>query len=182
MKCQIIIGSPRKNGNTFVLSNYLNDMLTSSNINSNMSFLYDYEIKPCIDCRACKKGELKCSIKDDTEILYKQIEKSDLIVFGTPIYWFGPTAKTKLLIDRLRPYYTNKKLSGKKAAVILAAGSGAGDCDLTIEMFKRIFDALGIGFIGSAISKSYDIGDAAADQNAIDEIQNLWKMISSLKE
>ncbi|MGD9365976.1 MAG: NAD(P)H-dependent oxidoreductase [Desulfobacteraceae bacterium] len=42
------------------------------------------------------------------------MDEADLIIFGTPNYWYGPTAKMKLLIDRMRPYVTNEKLKGKK--------------------------------------------------------------------
>jgi len=105
------------------------------------------------------------------------MENADVIVFGTPIYWFGPTAKMKLLIDRLRPYFTNKKLAGKNGAVILSAGSGAGDCDLAVEMFKRIFRALEINFVGNVLSQSYDAGDASADKEAIYNIEQLSQRI-----
>ena len=43
------------------------------------------------------------------------MDEADIIIFGTPNYWYGPTAKMKLLIDRMRPYIANEKLNGKKA-------------------------------------------------------------------
>lgn len=166
MNIEILIGSPRKNGNTFTLSKYLNNMLNDGGVCSNISYLYDYEIKPCIDCRACKQKEKICTLKDDAKILFERIEKADAFIIGTPIYWFGPTAKTKLLIDRFRPYFVNKKLSGKKAAVILPAGSGKPDCDLTIEMFKRVFKTLGVKNLGAVTTKAYDVGDAIKNKLA----------------
>jgi len=176
-KNEILIGSPRRNGNTFILSNHLNDLLNSEGAHSYLSYLYDYEIKPCIDCRVCKSGNMKCSIKDEASKLFDKIENADVIVFATPIYWFGPTAKTKLLIDRLRPYFTNKKLFGKKGAVILSAGSGITDCDLTIEMFKRIFTTLGIEYIDTITAEAYDIGDVVENEIALDSVLMLSKNI-----
>jgi len=178
MKAEILIGSPRKNGNTFFLTNYLEELLNkNSNVNSNLTFLYDYDINPCIDCRVCKKGKMKCTLKDDAHLLFEKIESADVIIFGTPIYWFGPTAKTKLFIDRLRPYYLNKKLKGKKGAIILSAGSGKSDCDLTIEMFKRIFATLEVEYLDAVTAEAYDIGDAMKIGSNLIKISSLSKMI-----
>jgi multimeric flavodoxin WrbA len=179
-KVEIFLGSPRKKGNTQVLSTILIDKLDKEKVKTNTCFLYGYEIKPCVDCRGCKRGELKCILKDDMDQIYSKIECSEIIVFGSPIYWFGISAKTKLLIDRLRPYYVNKKLNGKKGALLLSAGSGESDCDLTIEMFKRVFNTLGIEFIGAVIAKAYDIGDAERDTIALNSISKLAGLINSL--
>jgi multimeric flavodoxin WrbA len=176
---EIIIGSPRKNGNTAFLANQLKQLIIPEKASSNISFLYNYEIKPCIDCRGCKKGELSCTISDGASTLYEKIEKADFLVFGTPIYWFGPTATMKLFIDRLRPYYVNKKLKGKKAALILPAGSGPSDCDLTIEMFKRTFNALGIEYIDALTVEAYDIGDLTENRLVIESVAKLANKLMS---
>ncbi len=156
-------GSPRKKGNTAYLLNELLRNITDSK--HEIIFTSEYNINACTDCRGCKKGDLNCIVKDDMQELYSRMERAGLLVFGTPIYWFGPSAQLKLLIDRLRPYYGNKRLKGKKAVVVMAAGSGEGDSDICLEMFKRIFNALGIEYAGRVFSHSYDIGDAANDSN-----------------
>ena len=149
----IVIGSPRRNGNTVFLSNRLLDLL-DGNVASDTAFLYDRDIRPCTDCRACKRGDRVCAVNDDMQEMYARLEESDILVIGTPIYWYAPTAQTKLFIDRLRPYYANKKLVGKRAALLLPAGSGRTDCDLTEDMFRRIFAALGIEYLGAAAAKA----------------------------
>lgn len=175
---EIFIGSPRITGNTSVLAAHLKNQLDKYLVSTNISYLYDYEIMPCKDCRGCKKVGLKCIVQDDMQALYQDLLDADIIVIGTPIYWFGPTAITKLFIDRLRPYYGSKELSGKKAALLLPAGSGAEDCDLTIEMFKRTFKALEIDYLGAVTSEAYDIGDAAKDQQALLKLNELARKIT----
>ena len=170
---EILIGSPRKNGNTSSLSEMFVTGLDKNKTTSRTTFLYDKEILPCTDCRGCKKGRLECVLADDMTEMYTQLDNADVMVFGTPIYWFGPSAKTKLLVDRLRPYYANKRLSGKKAVLLLPAGTGAGDCDLTIEMFKRTFEALDIKLLGSVTAEAYDVGEAEKDQDAVASIAKL---------
>lgn len=176
-KILILNGSPRKKGNTSILEDYLTGFLLANHTVKSIR-LYDFNIKPCIDCRACKNGELLCSLKDGMEDLYRLIDNSDVMIIGTPIYWFGLTAQTKLFLDRFRPYFVNKKLEGEKAALILSAGSGAGDCDLTIEMFKRSFKALEIEFLGVVTSEAYDIGDAYNDKDAMTNIEKIAAIIS----
>ena len=175
---EIFIGSPRKNGNTNSLVDIFIEGLDKSRFSSNKEFLYDYEINACTDCRACKKGNMVCVVKDGMQELYPRLNSADIIVIGTPIYWFGPSAKTKLLLDRLRPYYGNKKLKGKNAVLILPAGTGEEDCDLTIEMFKRSFEALGVKLLGSITSEAYDIGESKKDKKALKSIAELLTRIN----
>ncbi len=177
-KIEILIGSPRKRGNTFSLAEMLIQNLDKEKTISDTTYLYDFEIKPCNDCRACKKGKMECVIDDDMKEICQRLENSDIIIIGTPIYWFGPSAKTKLMLDRFRPYFANKKLAGKKASLLLPSGTGKPDCDLTIEMFKRSFEALGIKYIGAVTAKAFDIGEAGKDKNAIASIVELSAQIN----
>ncbi|WP_430816755.1 flavodoxin family protein [Carboxylicivirga sp. RSCT41] len=160
MNVAIFIGSPRINGNTATMANRLTEHLSGKGVTCRTYYLYHHKIQPCIDCRRCKAEDQECIQNDGMNVLYKNLEWADVIIFGTPIYWFGPSAQTKLMIDRFRPYFANKKLYGKRAALILPAGSGEGDCDMTIEQFKRVFKALGMGLIDVITLQAYDEGDA----------------------
>lgn len=68
-------------------------------------------------------------------------------------------------------------MKGKKTALLLPAGSGAGDCDLTIEMIKRICKSLEMGYLGEVISESYNVGDVSNDANAVPAIMSLSAII-----
>jgi multimeric flavodoxin WrbA len=159
MRVVILNGSPRVNGNTSEVSHLISDHLRSVPSEVSILRLYNMNIAPCVDCRSCKSGELRCVLEDDMPGLCDRIEESDAIIVATPVYWFGPSAKTKLMIDRLRPYYLNGKLRGKKGALILVAGEGYKDSGLTISMFRRIFRTLGIIDAGSLALKAYEEGD-----------------------
>ena len=66
----------------------------------------------------------------------------------------------------------------KRAALLLPAATGKSDCYLTIEMFKRSFEALGIKYIGAVTAKAYEIGEARADKNAVILIDELSAQIN----
>jgi len=95
-----IIGSPRKNGNTHVIVSRILDGAREMGADTESIFLGDLKIFECNGCHACWKGKHVCSKNDDMNNLYPKIIESDVIVFGTPVYWFGPTAIMKCFIDR----------------------------------------------------------------------------------
>ena len=132
-------------------------------------YLYDYKISPCIDCRMCKKGDLICVVKDGMQEIYPKIDDSDLIIFGTPNYWYGPSAKMKLLIDRLRPYAANKKLKGKKALLITPAAEGPSACKPIIEMFRMSFKFLEMKFVGKVLATANERGEIKNDKKKLKE-------------
>lgn len=179
-KIEIFIGSLLKNGNTYSLVEKFVSGLNKEKFNAEVSFLCDYDIAPCDDCRTCETGKMECIITDDMKEIYTRFDNADIIVIGTPIYWSGPIAKTKLMLDRLRPYYSNNKLAGKKAVLMLPAGHGESDCDLTIEMYRRSFTALSIELLCSVAANAYDIGEVSQDKNAMESINGLLTTINKL--
>lgn len=99
MKVLGLVGSPRKGGNTDLLVSAILYGAGASNDEIEKLFLYDLHISPCLDCRSCKKGTCECILKDGMKELYYKLDEADTIIFGTPLYWYGPSAKMKLLID-----------------------------------------------------------------------------------
>ncbi len=177
MKILALIGSPRKQSNTDILVDETLKGALSSGHSVEKLYLYRYEISPCIDCRKCKKGDYVCFINDDMKQIYSKLDEADLIIFGTPNYWYGPTAKMKLLIDRLRPYGVNEKLKGKKAIVITPAAEGPDASKLITEMFRLSFDYLEMEYTGEILAKAYERGEIQTDQ---DVIKNAYELGNSL--
>ncbi|WP_212215936.1 flavodoxin family protein [Carboxylicivirga linearis] len=165
MQVAIFIGSPRKNGNTFAMANLLAEQLKDEEIDVDVFDLYDHDIEPCIDCRECNKEQLICMQSDGMKKLYAKMEESDVLVFGTPVYWFGASGRTKLMIDRFKPYFVNKKLYGKKAALLLPSAVQIDERDLTIEQFRRLFKALGIEYLDAISMEAYEKGDVLKNEN-----------------
>lgn len=94
-----IIGSPRKGGNTDILVNAVLNGAEEAGAVPEKICLGDLNILPCRGCDACKKIG-KCLQNDDMHKLLEKLEKSKIWVFGTPVYWWGPTAQFKTFFDR----------------------------------------------------------------------------------
>ena len=94
-----VIGSPRKRGNTHLLVSNILAGAKERGASTEMIFLNDLNIHECDGCHICWKGK-PCKKKDDMNDLFPRIIQSNVIVFGTPVYWYGPTALMKCFIDR----------------------------------------------------------------------------------
>ncbi len=168
MKILALVGSPRKGSNTDIL---VDRILKGCKTNSNKSeklYLYDYDISPCIDCRHCKKGDYVCNLNDGMHEIYPKMQDADLIIFGTPIYWYGPTGVMKLFIDRLRPFIANRKLNGKKGVIVVPSEEGQDACGPLIDMFRMSFDYLGVDFAGKILAKAYERGEIKENRGELE--------------
>jgi multimeric flavodoxin WrbA len=177
MKILALIGSPRKGSNTDTVADRILAGARKSGHTAEKLYLYDYEIAPCIDCRRCKQPPNVCVLHDDMPVIYPKIDEADVIVFGTPLYWYGPTAKMKLLIDRLRPYIASRKLEGKKGLLVTPSEEGEGACQCLVEMFRKSFCYVGMEFLGAVLPKAYERGDIKKNQ---EELRKAYDFGSSL--
>lgn len=182
MKILILNGSPRALGNTATLTRILSDRLQKDSNTVKTVSLYDLKIEPCNDCRYCKNEYRRCIINDDMDDLYREMESSDRLIFATPVYWYGPTAKTKLMIDRLRPYFGSGLLRGKSGAVCVIAGDGYRDSGLTISMFRRIFKTLGINEAIAVAFRAYNEGDILFNKMLERKVKALIERLTSINE
>ena len=116
-----VVGSPRKRGNTDILVSKIAEGAEAAGGRVERIYLGDLDIRECDGCHACWRGR-PCSKNDDMCRLYPKIAACDAIVFGTPVYWYGPTALMKALIDRF-VYFNGQAnrpaVRGKRAVVAL---------------------------------------------------------------
>jgi len=117
-----IVGSPRKNGNTHVLVSRILEGARCEGADAETVLLGDLQIGECNGCHACWKGNHVCSKHDDMTLFYSRIPECDVIVFGTPVYWYGPSAIMKCLIDRFVYFNcpgTRKGIANKTAVIVV---------------------------------------------------------------
>ncbi len=141
-----IIGSPRKNGNTHVIVSRILDGARDAGATSESIFLGDLNILECDGCHACWKGKHVCSKNDDMKHLVPKIVASDVIIFGTPVYWFGPTAIMKCFIDRFVFFNcpaNRKKIRNKAGIIAVPFEDRTPDtADLVVGFFEKSLDYL----------------------------------------
>jgi multimeric flavodoxin WrbA len=149
-----VIGSPRKHGNTHILVSQLLDGAMADGADVSTVFLGDLRIKECDGCHVCWDGN-PCCKDDDMPELYERIIESDVIVLGTPVYWYGPTALMKGFVDRL--VYFNcpenrAKIRGKSAVIVVPFEDESYETSRPLEkFFEKSLAYLEIKFAGKLI-------------------------------
>lgn len=101
----IVSSSLRINSNSEILAKKCE---IGAKIKNNVEFisLKNKKIEFCRGCLACQKTQ-KCVINDDVFEIMNKIKKADVLVFATPIYYYGLSGQLKTLLDRLNPLYAD---------------------------------------------------------------------------
>lgn len=120
MNILVIESSPHKHGSSNLLAE---EFIHGARETGHQVQVFDAgraDLHPCLGCDACGMSG-PCVQKDDMAELRRQILASDMVVFVTPLYYFGMSAQLKTVIDRF--YSFNGQLSsvGLKTALIATA-------------------------------------------------------------
>jgi multimeric flavodoxin WrbA len=99
MKVIAISGSPRKNGNTEMLSAHTLKSIEEEGISTELISLAGLDIKPCQACLSCKRTG-KCATIDDFQAVYASMKQADGIILASPVYFGSATALMKALMER----------------------------------------------------------------------------------
>lgn len=151
MKVLILLGSPKRNGNTAKVLDMLENKLINGQHEIERVNVIDYKINGCTGCVACikEKNEPNCIQKDDAKVIFNKMMLADLIIYATPVYAHSFPAQMKTLIDRHYCFVTNAGLEsqssvveGKKVLLLLTNCYGEETTDLIQESFDRIFTEL----------------------------------------
>jgi len=135
MDVLVLMGSPRKEGNTATLLVPFLDELAARGHRVKHVVLHGMTIQACIECFHCQKtlDAPGCGLQDDMDALFLDILAADVIVWATPIFtWFCPP-EMKAAMDRLfclSKTYNElpdppRLLKGKRLALISTYGADA---------------------------------------------------------
>jgi len=177
-----VVGSPRRNGNTHILVSRILDGAKEEGAQVETLFLQDLNIQECDGCHICWQGD-PCSKKDDMNGLYPKIIESDVIIFGTPVYWYGPTALMKGFLDRF--VYFNcpenrAKIKGKSAIIAVPfEEENPETAALSVAFFEKCFRYLQMNLIAKVIVPGVSRrGEILAKRDCLEEARKLGKRVA----
>ena len=180
-----VVGSPREKGNTHILVSRILEGAKAEEADTELLFLGDLRIRECDGCHTCWKGR-GCSKKDDMNSVYPKIIESDVIVFGTPVYWYGPTALMKCFIDRF--VYFNcpenrSKIKGKSAVLAIPFEENNPEtAELVIKFFEKSLGYLEMTITGKIIAPGVSArGDILGKEEVLEKGYELGRKLSALK-
>ncbi len=111
--------------------------------------LYDYNILPCVGCvsdnvKACRRP---CPIDDYWQRIADMVERSDVLILVTPIYWYNVSTPMKCFIDRLTVFENAIFIEGRsrlegKVAAFAAIGNDVGAIAV-IQNLMAVLNSMG---------------------------------------
>lgn len=152
MKILVLTGSPRLHGNSNYLAERFIDGAREAGHSVERFDCARHKISPCLACNACGMNG-PCVQKDDFELVRRHIIESDVLVFATPMYYFGFSAQLKTVIDRC--YAINSIINGapKKTALLMAyADNNKTKEDTLVNHFHTLATYMGWQEIGTVIA------------------------------
>ena len=95
-------------------------------------------VHPCIGCVCCGY-EGPCVQKDDNEIIRHTLLNTDMVVFATPLYYYGMSAQLKIVVDRFCAYNSSLNSRHLKSALLTVAWNAA---DWTFDALESHYKTL----------------------------------------
>ena len=158
-KIMILCSSPHKDGKTNTMVNWCVQGAQGAGAQVECIDIADlnYKNNGCIACYGCQQSDkYECVVEDDASALLKRVHQFDALVFATPIFFLGPNAQLKLVLDRM---FSLVKINpetgeftfqspGQQMALIATSGGGTEDgIGQADQLFKMV-----AGFQGSKYS------------------------------
>lgn len=175
----VLLGSPRKNGNTSLLADEFIRGTEEAGNQAERIFIRDKNINGCIGCGACQRNGGQCVQKDDMQEIYQKLLEADAIVFASPVYFYSWTSLMKKVIDRT--FAIEKQLAHKKFYLISAGAAPEEQYMQTmitsfrqyISCFRGEGNAEGGYVIGYSTNMPGDVKDSPAMSRAYEMGRNL---------
>lgn len=120
MKIIVLMGSPNKHGSTGILADSFVRGATEAGHVCEIVDVAHANVHPCIGCVRCGY-EGPCVQKDDVSVIREKLLHCDMVVFATPLYYYGMSAQLKALVDRFCAFNSSLNSRHLKSALLTVA-------------------------------------------------------------
>ena len=138
MKIVVLESSPNKNGSSNLLAENFIRGAEETGHSVQVVDVAHANIHLCTGCIHCGY-EGPCVQKDDMETIRRQILEADMMVFVTPLYYYGMTAQLKTLIDRFCAFNSSIQSKHMKSALLTVAWNSS---DWTFDALEAHYKTL----------------------------------------
>ena len=183
-KVLVLLGSPRKNGNSAILAGKIAAGARAAGATVETVFLHGLKIAPCKACYACqRKNSRGCSIIDDMQPLYRKMLEADAWVLASPVYWFTLSAQLKLWMDRCLAFsaYGKDPFEGKRIAIAMSfGGEDAFDsgCVNALRTFQDSYRYVGAEIVGMVYGSAMEPGEIKSNKTLMREARKLGRQLA----
>jgi len=181
MKAIGIVGSPRKDGNTEILTKHTLKAIEEEGLDTELISLAGLDIRPCNACMVCREEEC-CPIDDDLLPIYTKMKEADAIILASPVYFGSATALLKAFMERAGYISGSRKVFAGKVGGPLVVARRAGQ-NFTFAQIMYWFHILGFFMPGSTywnIAFGREKGQVEEDEEGLRTAWNFGKNIALL--
>jgi len=182
VKALAIVGSPRKQGNTEILTRHALKAIEEEGLETELISLADLDIKPCTACMVCRKEE-SCPIDDDFWPIYIKMKQADAIILASPVHFGSATPQIKALMERAGYVaYWNHRVFKWKVGGPLVVARRAGQ-NFTLAELAYWFYIMGCFVPGSTywnIAFGDEKGEVEQDEEGLRTAWNFGKNVAFL--
>ena len=180
-----ILGSPRRKGNSDLLLDRALKAASDAGAEVRKVVLNELKLRPCQGCNDCHEdGE--CVQRDDLTLVYELLEQADAVIIASPIYFSGPSAQTKILIDRCQCLWVrNEKLgryaNGRKrrGAFMAVAGDAKAVFRHAVGEIRAFYSAIGLSYDGEILLPGVEgKGEVLSHPDALEQAEALGRRLA----
>lgn len=120
MDIVILMGSPNRRGSTSILVSEFARGAREAGHSCDVIDVCHANVHPCTGCVACGY-EGPCVQKDGMGDIRAKLLAADMVVFATPLYYYGMSAQLKTVIDRFCAFNSSLHARHLKSALLTVA-------------------------------------------------------------
>lgn len=145
MKVLLVNSSPHENGCVFTALDHMAAHFGSLGVETELFQFGRTLVAGCIACGACRKTG-KCFKNDLVNEFAAKCETADGFVFGTPVYYAGPSGQLISFMDRLF-FSAGRFLQNKPAAAVVSCRRGGASA--AFESINKYFQISNMPVVSS---------------------------------
>ena len=194
MKVVAICSSPRRRGNSRILTEAVLEGCAAAGHSTELVHLADEVTSFLRNCRECRRPDGSCSIDDNfADIFLNKVLPADALILATPIWWYGMSAQLKNFFDRMFCYFAasypaqaevHRQLYHKRVALVLSAEENNISARLGIvQSIQELSRYLHWTMTGIVTGIGNSTGEVAKDPSLpLDEARNLGRQLFRVVE
>jgi multimeric flavodoxin WrbA len=179
-----ICTSPRPQGNTRTALGDVLGGLDAAGVETAELFLPEARVEPIGDCRTCAE-QGGCRVDDEFGAVMERVYAADLLVVGTPLYWYGPSGQLKLFLDRwsclldLEEEQFRTRMRGKRVVLLVAQGErGFYEAAPCLQMLEWTLRYLEMPIAGTVVVVGHARSDYARDASQRDVVKRAGRALA----
>ena len=177
MKIIVLMGSPNIKGSASMLAEQFKKGSDEAGHRTEIIDVCKLRLAPCTGCVACGY-EGDCVQNDDNDLIREKLLSCGMVVFATPLYYYGMSAQLKTVVDRFCAYNSSLNRRHLKSALLTVAWNSDGwTFDALVSHYKTLVRYIGFEDMGMVLGYGCGTPSMTRSGTALKEAYELGRSI-----